>query len=260
MDAEPQLDRAAELLKKWKVKTGDLWQIGEHRLICGDCTDAAVVARVMDGGGAVCMWTDPPYGVEYVGKTKDALTFENDGADNLPKLLEGAYSSADAFLSDGAPVYVAHPPGALQFVFGKAFLDVGWKFHEELVWVKDSMVLGHSDYHLKHEGIHYGWKGSNRFWYSGRAEVSTLDFDRPRRSSDHPTMKPVELVQKCLNNSTQNNDIVLEPFSGSGTTLVACQNLSRRGRAIEISPAYVAVTLERMATAFPHLEIKRLND
>jgi DNA modification methylase len=257
-DAEPQVDRAAELLEKWGVQPGDLRQIGDHRLICGDCTDAATAERVMGGEKAVCMWTDPPYGVEYVGKTKDALTIENDGADSLPQLLAGAYSSANSVLTDGAPVYVAHPPGALQFVFGKAFLDIGWKFHEEIVWVKDSMVLGHSDYHLQHEGIHYGWKGSNRFWYGDRNKVSVLPIDRPKRSADHPTMKPPELVETCLQNSTQQEDIVFEPFSGSGTTLVACENLGRKCRAIEISPAYVAVALERMAQAFPALEIRRV--
>jgi site-specific DNA-methyltransferase (adenine-specific) len=257
-DAEPETDRAAELLEKWGVEFGQLWQIGEHRLICGDCTDAATVARVMGGESAVCMWTDPPYGVEYVGKTKDALTIENDGADDLPQLLAGSYSAANSVLVDGAPIYVAHPAGALQFVFGKAFLDVGWKFHEEIVWVKDSMVLGHSDYHLQHEGIHYGWKASNRFWYGERNQVSVLPIDRPKRSEEHPTMKPPALVEKCLHNSTQSGDMVYEPFSGSGTTLVACENLHRRCRAVEISPAYCSVALERMATAFPALEIKRV--
>jgi DNA modification methylase len=267
-DAEPQTDRAAELLEKWQVKTGDLWQIGDHRLICGDCTDPAVVARVMGGEKAECMWTDPPYGVEYVGKTKDALTIENDGAEDLPGLLTAAFMTAGTVLIGGAPFYVAHPAGALQRIFLNVVGDIGWKIHEQLVWVKDSMVLGHADYHYKHEPILYGWTpGAGRpgrgdhegtHWYGDNSQTSVFCFDRPKRSAEHPTMKPPELVEAMLRNSTQNGDTVYEPFSGSGTTLVACENLSRRCRAVEISPAYVAVALERMSTAFPDLEIRRL--
>lgn len=257
-DSEPQIDRAAELNEKWQVKTGDLFQIGEHRLLCGDSTKREDVERVMGGEKAVCMWTDPPYGVEYVGKTKDALTIENDSAENLQELLSSVFSVADSILEEGAPIYVAHPAGVLQMVFDKCFVDVGWKFHETLVWVKDSMVIGHSDYHYKHEHIIYGWKGKNRFWYSGRDQVSVFEIARPKRSSEHPTMKPPELVQACLQNSTMKDDITYEPFCGSGTTMVACENLHRKCRAIEISPNYCAVILERMQTAFPELEIKRI--
>lgn len=203
----------------------------------------------MMGEKADCMWTDPPYGVNYVGKTRDALTIENDGSGNLPILLSGCYEVADYNLRDGAPIYVAHPPGALQMIFNSEFVKIGWKFHETLVWIKDVMVLGHSDYHYKHEPIMYGWKGKNRSWYSDRSEVTTLEFDRPKRSSEHPTMKPVELVQKCISNSTQKNNIVYEPFSGSGTTLIACENLGRKCRAIELSPAYVAIAIERYQQA-----------
>lgn len=257
-DAEPQVDRAAELLEKWQVKPGDLWRIGEHRLLCGDSTKRDDVERVMGGEKAVCMWTDPPYGVEYVGKTKDALTIDNDGADGLDDLLNSAFANIDSVLEDGAPIYVAHPPGVLQMTFDKCFVNVGWHFHETLVWVKDSMVLGHSDYHYKHEPLIYGWKGKNRFWYAGRDQVSVFEIPRPKRSEEHPTMKPPELISACLQNSTAINDIAVEPFAGSGTTIVACQNLNRRCRAIEISPAYCSVILERMNTAFPELEIERI--
>lgn len=259
VDAEPQIDRAAELNEKWQVVTGDLWQIGEHRLLCGDSTRREDVERVMAGEKAVCMWTDPPYGVDYVGKTKDALTIENDGADGLLGLLTAVFAITNDILVDGAPIYVAHPPGALQMVFDKCFVDAGWKFHETLVWVKDSMVMGHSDYHYKHEPIIYGWKGKNRFWYSGRDQVSVFEIARPKVSAEHPTMKPPELVEACLRNSTINGDLTFDPFIGSGTTMVACQNLSRKCRAIEISPNYCAVILERMSTAFPELEIRKVD-
>lgn len=268
VDAEPQVDRAAELLEKWKVETGQLWQLGSHRLICGDCTDAAVVARVMGGERADCMWTDPPYGVEYVGRTKNALTIENDSADNLPSLLSASFGNANDVLIAGAPFYVAHPPGALQLVFLNTVSFLGWKIHEQLVWVKDSMVLGHADYHYRHEPILYGWtRGDGRpgrgnhdgsHWYGDNSQTSVFEIDRPKRSEEHPTIKPPELVEKCLRNSTQKDGIVYEPFSRSGTTIIACQNLGRKARAVEISPAYVAVALERFAQAFPNEEIKKL--
>jgi site-specific DNA-methyltransferase (adenine-specific) len=258
-DAEPQIDRAAELLEKWQVKTGDLWKIGEHRLLVGDSTKREDVERVMGGEKAVCMWTDPPYGVEYVGKTKDALTIENDGADNLLELLTIAFREADKILSNGASLYIAAPPGRQSHDFSSAILATPeWLWHETLVWVKDSMVLGHSDYHYRHEIIYYGWRGSNRNWYAGRDQTTVFEIPRPKASIEHPTMKPPELVEKCLSNSTKRDDIVYEPFAGSGTTLVACQNLGRKCRAIEISPAYCAVILERMSTAFPGIEIEKI--
>lgn len=244
-DVEPEIDRAEELRQKWGVELGQMWKLGDHRLICGDCTDAAVVERVMGGEKAVCVWTDPPYGVSYTGKTKDALKIENDGAEDLPKLLSNCFSTTDMYIEDGTPIYIAHPAGALQMVFNKCFIDIGWKFHETLVWVKDVMFMGHSDYHYKHEPIMYGWKGKNRKWYSGRDQVSVFNINRPKRNTEHPTMKPPELVQVMLQNSTIQDDIVYEPFSGSGTTIIACENLSRKCRAVEISPAYVAVALER---------------
>jgi DNA modification methylase len=257
-DPGPQVDKAEELREKWQVEPGQLWQLGEHRLICGDCTDKAVVERLMGGEKAVCMWTDPPYGVEYVGKTKDALTIENDGADGLEGLLLSSFSVANDILEPGAPFYVAHPAGALQVIFLNTVVAVGWRIHEQLVWVKDSMVLGHSDYHYKHEPILYGWTpGEGRSgrgdhegsrWHGDNSQVSVFEIPRPKRSELHPTMKPPELVQAHLNNSTMPGEIVYEPFDGSGTTLVACEQIGRICRACELSPKFVAVALERWST------------
>jgi DNA modification methylase len=250
VDAEPQIDRAEELQAKWQTATGQLWQLGEHRLVCGDCTDADVVARLMDGEKAACMWTDPPYGVSYVGKTKDALTIENDGSEGLLELLTAAFGAADrGALAEGAPFYIAAPAGPQFYEFATAIIETGWKWHETLVWLKNSMVLGHSDYHYKHEAVFYGWKGKNRSWYAGRDQVSVFEVDRPSRSEEHPTMKPPELVVAMLENSTKKGDIVYEPFDGSGTTLMACEALARHCRAIELNAGYVAVALERWATA-----------
>jgi len=246
-DPGPKLEEAQELRKKWGVELGQLWTLGDHRLLCGDSTDAVQVTRVIDGDLAQCMWTDPPYGVEYQGGT--GLSIENDDAEGIPDLLERAWAVADKILVSGAPIYVCHPAGPLSVTFGKAFLGIGWRLHESLVWVKSSLVLGHSDYHYRHEPILYGWKGKNRPWYGSRDQTSVLEFDKPSRNALHPTIKPVELVDACLTNSTKRGDIVYEPFSGSGTTLISCERLSRSCRAVELSPGYVAAALERWAEA-----------
>lgn len=236
-------------------RPGDLWELGRHRLLCGDATNETDVLRLMEGERAACLWTDPPYGVEYVGKTTDALTIENDGAEELPALLRGAFALAGRVLEPGAPYYVAHPAGPLAVEFALAIRDLGWRVHEGLVWVKDVFVLGHSDYHFQHEPLLYGWtpgpgrSGRGRHegsrWYGDDAQSSVLQVPRPRRSEDHPTSKPVELVARCLLNSTRAGDLVYEPFAGSGSTLIACEQLGRVCRAIEIAPRYADVIVAR---------------
>jgi len=237
-------------------RTGDLWHFGDHRLLCGDARLRDDLRALLDGERAACMWTDPPYGVSYVGKTADALTIENDGAEGLAALLSEAFAAADdVALQPGARLYVAHPAGALSVTFGVAFLATGWRLHETLVWVKDCMVLGHSDYHYQHEPILYGFKpgpaGSGRWgrggagWYGDNSQTSVFHVDRPKRSELHPTMKPIELIVRCLQNSTAPDDIVLEPFCGSGSQLIAAETLRRRCRAMEISPAFVDVAIRR---------------
>lgn len=258
-DAGAQIDKADELLQKWQVERGQLWVIpsksgrGEHRLLCGDSTNADDVARVMAGERAVCMWTDPPYGVSYVGKTKNALTIQNDGAEGLDALLCDAFAASDTALDEGAAIYIAHPAGALSVTFGVRFLAQGWRLHETLVWVKDSMVLGYSDYHYKHEPILFGYKhgGGKRGrggegWYGDNSQTSVLEFARPKASEMHPTMKPIELVNYCLKNSSPLGGVVFEPFTGSGTTLVACEQTGRLGRGLELEPKYCAVILQRL--------------
>lgn len=240
-------------------KLGDLWQLGRHRLICGSSTDAAAVSILMDGALADCMWTDPPYGVNYVGKTKDALTIENDGKENLPELCDAFLAIARSALKEGSPYYIAHPPGVLSLTFGNALIKAGWRLHETLVWVKDSMVLGHSDYHYKHEPIYYGWTpGEGRSgrgnhngsrWYGDNAQVSVFEIDRPKRNSQHPTMKPVALVDAMLLNSTTQRHIVYEPFGGSGTTLISCEGIGRACRCVELSPHYCDVIISRWENA-----------
>ncbi len=234
------------------TQKGDLIVLGKHRLLCGDSTDQEDVQRLMDGSAASCMWTDPPYGVCYVGKTKDAMTIENDGADDLPGLLSPAFAAADTVLIEGAPIYVSHPAGKLSVEFGRAFLDQGWRLHQTLVWSKDTIVLGHSDYHYRHEPILYGYKpGPGRYgrggkhWYGDNSQASVFEVARPKASPEHPTGKPVELMRICLENSTKRDAIVYEPFAGSGSTLIACQQLGRRCFAMELDPVYADVIVMR---------------
>lgn len=253
-----------KLQKKWKTAPGQVWEIPSrtvrgrsHRIICGSSLDASVVERLMDGAVADMMWTDPPYGVSYKGKTDDALEIENDklNPEQLLQFLCDCFRAAP--LKPGAAWYVAHPAGPISLQFRLAVDAVGWTYRQGLVWVKDSMVLGRSDYHYKHEPIIFGYTagGDGRrgrggpSWNGGNAEVSTFEIERPKQNEFHPTMKPVELVARMVRNSSSPKGLVYEPFSGSGSTMLACETTSRVCHAVELDPKYVAVALERMAEA-----------
>lgn len=266
-DLSPALDNAPT-----RVQVGDLWIMGEHRLVCGDSRDTGgVLTRLLGNELVDAVWTDPPYGVNYVGGT--GMTIQNDDVVGLADLLANAFGSASKVMRPGAAVYVAAPERHLA-LFGQAFVAADWLLHQTLVWIKDDLVLGHSDYHFQHEPILYGWKrGGRRTWLGERVQTTVADrarppaewsreeleafvesarrgadivrVARPRRSVDHPTMKPVELVEHHLKNSTKRGDIVLDLFAGSGSTLVAAHQLERRGRAVELDPHYCDVILAR---------------
>jgi DNA modification methylase len=230
------------------IQRGNLFELGlgRHRLLCGDSRETDAVEAVMGGALADGMWTDPPFGVNYVGKTSEALVVHGDRESDLAPLLREAFAAADRVLTPGAAIYVAHPAGRNAVVFGQAFLAIGWHFHQGLVWVKDSMVLGHSDFHYQHESIIYGWKkGANRTWLSDRTQVTIFAIDRPTASRDHPTSKPVELVLRQIGNNVPAGGVIFEPFCGSGTTLIAAEQLGISCRAIELSPAYCQVIVDR---------------
>jgi DNA modification methylase len=236
---------------------GDVYQLGRHRLICGDATDVGAVDTLMGGRRADMMWTDPPYGVAYVGKTKDALTIQNDaGPDGLPELLAGAYAAATVALKAGAPVYVAHPD-SFRIIFEQAMLQAGWKVRQNLIWAKDVLVLGRSDYHYRHEPILYGFtdggdgrlgRGGDR-WYGDNAATTVFDVPKPSRSSEHPTMKPIALITAMLVSSCPPGGIVYDPFGGSGSTLLAAHAHGAAARLIELDPAYCDVICRRFQQA-----------
>lgn len=226
-------------------RRGDVWEMGGHRLMCGDSTDGGDVSLCLNGERADMVLTDPPYGVEYEGKTEHALKVTNDGAKGLPALLDGAFGLAIKNTKPGAVWYVAAPARPLHIVFADWLHKAGvWR--QTITWVKDSMVLGHSDYHYQHEPIFYGWTpGAKHKEPPDRTQTTVWNIPRPKASREHPTMKPVELFARAVGNSAEIGWIIYEPFSGSGTTIIACEQLGRKCYAIEIEPRYVDVGIRR---------------
>jgi site-specific DNA-methyltransferase (adenine-specific) len=228
------------------IRVGDVCALGRHRLVCGDARQMATVEAAMAGPRADGMWTDPPFGVSYVGKTSEALVVHGDAEADLAPLLRDAFAAVDRVLKPGAAIYVAHPAGRNAVVFGQAFLAAGWHFHQGLVWVKDVMVLGHSDFQYQHESIIYGWKtGAPHTWLSDRTQVTVFAIDRPKASPDHPTSKPVALILQQIGHNVPPGGVILEPFGGSGSTLIAAEQLGISCRAVELSPAYCQVIVDR---------------
>ena len=228
---------------------GDVWTLGRHRLVCGDSTDPTVLRTLMGTDVADMVWTDPPYGVSYVGKTADALTIDNDRLDEnaLGEMLDSVFASLVEVCRPGATWFVTSPPGPLMLVFGQALAKQGiWR--QTLTWVKDTIVLGHSDYHYRHEPMFYGWvPGAAHQEPPDRKGDSVWEFDRPKRNREHPTMKPVALIEKCIENHTDRGDVIVDPFGGSGSTLVAAHATGRTANLIELDPRYVDVICLRFA-------------
>ena len=226
---------------------GDVWVMGKHRLMCGDSTSIDALEQLCKGQ-LVDMWlTDPPYNVAYEGKTKDALTIKNDsmGDDQFRQFLRDAYVAADAVMKAGAVFYIWHA-NKESLNFQLAAKDAGWVVRQHLVWKKSSIVMGQQDYHYKHEPCLYGWKeGAGHLWAADRKQSTILEFDKPSRNGEHPTMKPVALFEYQLLNNTKGGDIVLDSFGGSGTTLIAAEKNGRVARLMELDPKYCDVIVKR---------------
>lgn len=230
-----------------RCKAGDIWKLGEHRLMCGDSTKVEHIQKLMDGEKADLLITDPPYNVAYEGKTKDKLTIQNDSLDdaNFREFLKDAFFAADSVMKPGAVFYIWHADSE-GYNFRGACRDVEWKVRQCLIWNKNAQVMGRQDYHWKHEPCLYGWKeGASHLWASDRKQTTVLDFDRPNRNGEHPTMKPVALFDYQIKNNTKGSDIVLDSFGGSGTTLIACEQNKRIARIMELDPHYCDVIIQR---------------
>lgn len=229
------------------TQPGDIWILGNHRLMCGDSTDKACVERLMDGEKADLVVTDPPYNVAYEGKTKDALTIQNDSmdADTFRGFLTDAFHRCFESLREGGAFYVWY--ASREHVnFETALNNAGLQVRQQLIWKKNVMVLGRQDYQWKHEPCLYGWKdGASHSWYSDRSQTTVLEFDKPVRNAEHPTMKPIELIAYQIKNSSKREDVVLDLFGGSGSTLIACEQLDRNCFMMELDPKYCDVIIKR---------------
>ena len=232
------------------AKRGDVWQLGRHRLMCGDSTSADDVQTLTGGVQIDLFLTDPPYGVDYTGKTKDALKIENDNRsdDEFISFLSDAFAAAALAMKPGAVFYIWHAI-LKTWAFESACQMVGWEVRQVLIWVKNSMVMGRQDYQWKHEPCLYGWKsGAGHLWASDRKQTTVLEFDRPTKNKEHPTMKPVALFDYQIQNNTKGGDAVLDLFAGSGTTIMACEQNGRNAYCMELDPRYVDVIIKRWET------------
>jgi site-specific DNA-methyltransferase (adenine-specific) len=240
-------DEAPALPENPSTKSGDVWVMGKHRLLCGDSTSMDDLARLCQDQ-MVDMWlTDPPYNVAYEGGTKEKLTIKNDsmGDDQFRQFLRDAYTAADSVMKAGAVFYIWHADSE-GYNFRGAAKDAGWAVRQCLIWKKSSLVLGRQDYQWQHEPCLYGWKeGASHLWASDRKQTTILEFDKPSRNGEHPTMKPVALFEYQLLNNTKGGDMVLDSFGGSGTTLIAAEKNGRIARIMELDPKYCDVILQR---------------
>lgn len=248
---------------------GDLYEIGEHKLLCGNSTQTDTFEKLMQGEFADMCVTDPPYNVALGMETKeqakarrrrtDGLVILNDKMSNndFYKFLYDFYSALSTAVKKGGAIYVWYASSEV-VNFVSAMVDAGWIYKQELIWNKTSMIMGRQDYQWKHEPCLYGWKeGEAHNWYSDRKQTTIIDFDKPSRNGEHPTMKPVGLFGYQIENSSKIGDIVIDAFGGSGTTMVACEQLKRKARIIEYDPKYCDVIVRRMLKLDDTLTVKR---
>jgi site-specific DNA-methyltransferase (adenine-specific) len=240
-------DAVPEVPETPKTVLGDVWVLGKHRLMCGDSTSIDALAKLTEGN-LVDMWlTDPPYNVAYEGGTKEKLTIQNDsmGDDDFRQFLRDSYTAADSVMKPGAVFYIWHAD-LEGYNFRGAAKDTGWQVRQCLIWKKSSLVMGRQDYHWMHEPCLYGWKeGAAHLWAADRKQTTILEFNKPSRNGEHPTMKPVELFEYQMLNNTKGADMVLDSFGGSGTTIIAAEKHGRYGRLMELDPKYCDVIIKR---------------
>ena len=232
---------------------GDVWLLGKHRLMCGDSTSIDAVAKLTGGGGVDMLLTDPPYNVAVQGgnhanpERTNGLKIINDKMpdEEFRQFLRDAFVTADTVMKKGAVFYIWHADSE-GYNFRGACKDAGWTVRQCLIWKKSSIVMGRQDYHWKHEPCLYGWKeGAGHLWATDRKQTTILEFDRPHRNGEHPTMKPVGLFEYQMLNNTKGGDLVLDLFGGSGTTMLAAEKHGRHSALMELDPKYCDVIIKR---------------
>ena len=241
---EDDFDVDAELQKPALTKQGDVWMLGQHRLVCGDSTKADTFNVLMDGKLANLVVTDPPYNVNYEGSA-GKIKNDNMGNEAFYEFLLEAFKNTEAAMAKDASIYVFHADTE-GLNFRKAFSDAGFYLSGTCIWKKQSLVLGRSPYQWQHEPVLFGWKKSGKHnWYDDRKQTTIWEFEKPKKNADHPTMKPVALVAYPILNSSLSNCIVLDPFGGSGSTLIACEQTDRICYTIELDEKYCDVIVKR---------------
>ena len=239
------VEEAINQIEEPTTKYGDVYQLGDHFLCCGNSTKKEDVQKLVQHNQIDLVVTDPPYNVDYEGQ--DGMKLENDNMSNdeFKKFLTGAFSCMFETMKAGAPFYVWY--ASREHVnFETSLLESGLVTRQQLIWVKSSLVIGRQDYQWRHEPCLYGWKeGAAHCWYSNRSQTTVLEFDKPKNNDLHPTMKPVDLIAYLINNSSKKNDNVLDLFGGSGTTLIACEQLNRKCFMMELDPKYCDVIIQR---------------
>lgn len=241
------LDQALNEIEEPITRPGDIWILGKNRLMCGDSTQKEQVMRLMDKQDADMLLTDPPYNVDYEGKTVDALKIENDNMTSTEfyNFLLDSFRNMFEVTKCGSSVYVFHADTE-GLNFRNAFNAVGFKLAQCLVWVKNTFVMGRQDYQWRHEPILYGWKeGAGHYFINDRKQSTVLEFDKPTRNAEHPTMKPIDLLVYLIKNSSKENDLILDLFGGSGSTLIAAEQVKRRCYTMELDPKYCDVIVKR---------------
>ena len=241
---EDDFDVDAELQKPALTKQGDVWMLGQHRLVCGDSTKADTFTLLMDGKLANLVVTDPPYNVNYEGSA-GKIKNDNMGNEAFYTFLLSAFQNTEVAMAKDASIYVFHADTE-GLNFRKAFSDAGFYLSGTCIWKKQSLVLGRSPYQWQHEPVLFGWKKSGKHnWYADRKQTTIWEFEKPKKNADHPTMKPVALVAYPILNSSLSNCIVLDPFGGSGSTLIACEQTDRICYTIELDEKYCDVIVKR---------------
>nr|DAX38898.1 MAG TPA: adenine specific DNA methyltransferase [Caudoviricetes sp.] len=243
--ADDDFDLTAALEKASFVELGDIWTVGKHKVMCGDATSPEDVEMLMDGKKANLVLTDPPYGVSF--KASDGLTIQNDSlkGKEFYNFLLAAFKNMADHLEKGGAAYCFHADTE-GLTFRKAFIDAGFHLAGVCIWVKNSLVLGRSDYQWQHEPVLYGFLQNGKHpWYSDRKQTTIWNYDKPKRNKDHPTSKPLDLLCYPIQNSTQENSVVIDTFGGSGSTLMACEQLNRICYMMELDPKYASVILRR---------------
>ena len=238
-DEAPEVDES----EPPKSKLGEVYQLGRHRVMCGDSTDGENYSVLMDGVQADLLHTDPPYGIDYEGGSKKRDKIANDAIPVLEFYTE-VLSLCRGYCKAGAGAYIWHASSETHNAIN-AFINAGWQYKQYIIWNKNNSTFGRQDYHWKHEPAIYGWGQGSHSWHGDRKQTTVWDIDRPSTAEEHPTMKPIALCAKAINNSTKQEDIVLDVFLGSGSTLIACEQTDRTCYGMELDPKYTDVIRKR---------------